>query len=110
MLCYYYVLGMLALHYACWQGKAEPVHMLLQWRSPVSNQSYDGATPLHLACQHGHFDVVRLKNLLEKNSIKLIITHLYIWEIQYNIDLGWWLIINKTAWLRDEWSDLELVQ
>jgi hypothetical protein len=31
---------MLALHYACWQGKAEPVHMLLQWRSPV-NDFYD---------------------------------------------------------------------
>lgn len=50
--------GMLALHYAAWQGMSDPVHTLLQWKSPVNEVSQDGNTPLHLACQHGHFDVV----------------------------------------------------
>lgn len=49
---------MLALHYAAWQGMSDPVHTLLQWKSPVNEVSQDGNTPLHLACQHGHFDVV----------------------------------------------------
>lgn len=53
------VAGMLALHYAAWQGKSEPVHMLLQWKAPVNMQAHEQVTPLHLACQHGHFDVVR---------------------------------------------------
>jgi len=52
------VTGMLALHYAAWQGKSEPVHLLLQWHSPVNDQACEAETPLHLACQHGHFDVV----------------------------------------------------
>lgn len=52
---------MLALHYAAWQGMSDPVHTLLQWKSPVNEVSQDGNTPLHLACQHGHFDVVSRK-------------------------------------------------
>lgn len=49
---------MLPLHYAAWQGKPQPVHLLLQWKSPVHEQAQEGATPLHLACQHDNFDVV----------------------------------------------------
>ena len=51
---------MIPLHYAAWQGKTEPVHILLQWKSPGNEQALCGETPLHLACQHGHFDVVSL--------------------------------------------------
>lgn len=50
--------GMIPLHYAAWQGKLEPVHILLNWKSPCNEQAVGGETPLHLACQHGHFDVV----------------------------------------------------
>jgi len=49
---------MLPLHYAAWQGKMEPVHILLHWKSPSNEPALGGETPLHLACQHGHFDVV----------------------------------------------------
>ena len=52
------VSGMIPLHYAAWQGKSEPVHILLQWKSPGNELAMGGESPLHLACQHGHFDVV----------------------------------------------------
>jgi ankyrin repeat protein len=55
---------MIALHYAAWQGKSEPVHILLDWKSPSNEQALGGETPLHLACQHGHFDVVSCFNLV----------------------------------------------
>lgn len=47
------------LHYAAWQGKAEPMKMLLKSGSSVNGQSDEGQIPLHLAAQHGHYDVVR---------------------------------------------------
>lgn len=50
--------GMIALHYATWQGLAQPVQMLLHSGSPVNEQALSGETPLHLAAQHGHYDVV----------------------------------------------------
>lgn len=46
------------LHYAAWQGKAEPMKMLLKSGSSVNSQSDEGQIPLHLAAQHGHYDVV----------------------------------------------------
>lgn len=52
--------GMVALHYAAWQGRPEPVHALLQKLSPVNEQALNGETPLHLASQHGHIHVVSL--------------------------------------------------
>ncbi|KAL4241105.1 Caskin-2 [Mactra antiquata] len=61
--------GMVALHYATWQGKLEPVHILLQWKSPSNEQAMAGETPLHLACQHGHFDVVNLLLLHQASPI-----------------------------------------
>ena len=47
------------LHYAAWQGKPEPVALLLQYNASVNEQANKGETPLHLACQHGHVLVVR---------------------------------------------------
>nr|KAG5713415.1 hypothetical protein BaRGS_024963 [Batillaria attramentaria] len=52
--------GMVALHYAAWQGRPEPVQALLQKQSAVNEQALNGETPLHLACQHGHIHVVKL--------------------------------------------------
>ena len=46
------------LHYAAWQGKEEPVTILLSWRSSANLPAHDGETPLHLAAQHGHYEVV----------------------------------------------------
>ena len=46
------------LHYAAWQGKEEPVSLLLKCGSSTNDPALDGETPLHLACQHGHYDVV----------------------------------------------------
>lgn len=56
--CLSCVAGMRPLHYAAWQGKAEPMKMLLKSGSSVNGQSDEGQIPLHLAAQHGHYDVV----------------------------------------------------
>lgn len=60
ILCVYlYVyLGMRPLHYAAWQGKTEPMKMLLKAGSSVNGQSDEGQIPLHLSSQHGHYDGV----------------------------------------------------
>lgn len=50
--------GMRPLHYAAWQGKSEPMKLLLKSGSSVNGQSDEGQIPLHLAAQHGHYDVV----------------------------------------------------
>ncbi|KAL8610491.1 hypothetical protein ACOMHN_060411 [Nucella lapillus] len=52
--------GMVALHYATWQGRPEPVQALLLKQPPINEQALNGETPLHLACQHGHIHVVKL--------------------------------------------------
>ncbi|MEQ2231469.1 hypothetical protein ILYODFUR_000732 [Ilyodon furcidens] len=44
------------LHYAAWQGKTEPMKMLLKAGSSVNGQSDEGQIPLHLSAQHGHYD------------------------------------------------------
>lgn len=46
------------LHYAAWQGKTEPMKMLLKAGSSVNGQSEEGQIPLHLSAQHGHYDGV----------------------------------------------------
>lgn len=51
--------GMRPLHYAAWQGKKEPMKLVLKAGSSVNVQSDEGQIPLHLAAQHGHYDVVR---------------------------------------------------
>ena len=38
--------------------------MLLEWGSSANDSAQDGNTPLHLACEHGHFDVVCTKHKL----------------------------------------------
>ncbi|KAL2086426.1 hypothetical protein ACEWY4_017485 [Coilia grayii] len=48
--------GMRPLHYAAWQGKTEPMKMLLKAGSSVNSQSEEGQIPLHLSSQHGHYD------------------------------------------------------
>lgn len=51
--------GMRPLHYAAWQGKKEPMKMVLKAGSSVNIPSDEGQIPLHLAAQHGHYDVVQ---------------------------------------------------
>ncbi|TTE66786.1 Caskin-2 [Bagarius yarrelli] len=48
--------GMRPLHYAAWQGKCEPMKMLLKAGSSVNSQSDEGQIPLHLSSQHGHYN------------------------------------------------------
>ena len=60
--CVYVCAGMRPLHYAAWQGKAEPMKMLLKSGSSVNGQSDEGQIPLHLSAQHGHYDVVSATN------------------------------------------------
>ncbi len=52
--------GMRPLHYAAWQGKTEPMKMLLKAGSSVNGQSDEGQIPLHLSAQHGHYDGVTM--------------------------------------------------
>ena len=56
--CVYFCVGMRPLHYAAWQGKTEPMKMLLKSGSSVNGQSDEGQIPLHLSAQHGHYDGV----------------------------------------------------
>lgn len=53
-----FCVGMRPLHYAAWQGKTEPMKMLLKAGSSVNGQSDEGQIPLHLSAQHGHYDGV----------------------------------------------------
>lgn len=50
--------GMRPLHYAAWQGRPGPVTLLLRAGASPSVPSHDGHTPLHLAAQYGHYEVV----------------------------------------------------
>lgn len=59
------------LHYAAWQGRLEPVRLLLRASAAVNASSLDGQIPLHLAAQYGHYEVVCepacfLKGVLEQ--------------------------------------------
>ncbi|KAG9476685.1 hypothetical protein GDO78_002206 [Eleutherodactylus coqui] len=54
------------LHYAAWQGKKEPMKLLLKSGSAVNIQSDEGQIPLHQAAQHGHYDVSEM--LLQHQS------------------------------------------
>ncbi|OCT64376.1 hypothetical protein XELAEV_18045479mg [Xenopus laevis] len=54
------------LHYAAWQGKKEPMKMLLKSGSAVNIPSDEGQIPLHQAAQHGHYDVSEM--LLQHQS------------------------------------------
>lgn len=56
--CRVFCVGMRPLHYAAWQGKTEPMKMLLKAGSSVNGQSDEGQIPLHLSSQHGHYDGV----------------------------------------------------
>eukprot|EP00062_Callorhinchus_milii_P020475 gi/632976165/ref/XP_007904644.1/ PREDICTED: caskin-1 [Callorhinchus milii] len=59
------------LHYAAWQGKVEPMKMLLKAGSTVNTQSDEGQIPLHLSAQHGHYDVSEM--LLQHQSNPCIV-------------------------------------
>jgi ankyrin repeat protein len=62
--------GMHALHYAAWQGYMDPVGLLLHGGAVIGVHSGDTKdTPLHLACQHGHYDVV---SILVQNKAGLL--------------------------------------
>ena len=53
------VSGMRPLHYAAWQGtELGAISMLLDAGSSSNEGANDGMTPLHLACEHGHLNVV----------------------------------------------------
>ncbi|KAK8754971.1 hypothetical protein V5799_002326 [Amblyomma americanum] len=58
------------LHYAAWQGQAEPVQLLLEYNSSVNDASGAGDTPLHLAAQHGH--VLVIERLLSYHANPLL--------------------------------------
>nr|XP_048292207.1 caskin-1 isoform X2 [Myodes glareolus] len=54
------------LHYAAWQGRKEPMKLVLKAGSAVNVPSDEGHIPLHLAAQHGHYDVSEM--LLQHQS------------------------------------------
>nr|XP_013799531.1 PREDICTED: caskin-2 [Apteryx mantelli mantelli] len=54
------------LHYAAWQGRVEPVRVLLRASASVNMASLDGQIPLHLSAQYGHYEVSEM--LLQHQS------------------------------------------
>uniref|UniRef100_A0A8C3E7Y6 Caskin-2 n=2 Tax=Corvus moneduloides TaxID=1196302 RepID=A0A8C3E7Y6_CORMO len=54
------------LHYAAWQGRVEPVRVLLRAAASVNMASLDGQIPLHLSAQYGHYEVSEM--LLQHQS------------------------------------------
>ena len=60
--------GMRPLHYAAWQGRLEPVKLLLRASAAVNVASLDGQIPLHLAAQYGHYEVVREPASLQRRG------------------------------------------
>uniref|UniRef100_A0A3Q2LT24 CASK interacting protein 2 n=1 Tax=Equus caballus TaxID=9796 RepID=A0A3Q2LT24_HORSE len=58
--------SMRPLHYAAWQGRLEPVRLLLRASAAVNAASLDGQIPLHLAAQYGHYEVSEM--LLQHQS------------------------------------------
>ena len=52
--------GMTPLHLAAWAGKVEPALLLLDAGAETNLCSRNGATPLHLASEHGNYGVVSL--------------------------------------------------
>lgn len=76
--------GMRPLHYAAWQGKAEPMKMLLKSGSSVNVQSDEGQIPLHLSAQHGHYDVVsdrsrmllQIRSGLKSTRVNMTLSHI----------------------------------
>ena len=49
---------MTPLHLAAWAGKVEPALLLLDAGAETNLCSRSGATPLHLASEHGNYVVV----------------------------------------------------
>lgn len=56
------------LHYAAWQGKVEPVRLLLRAAASVNMASLDGQIPLHLSAQYGHYEVVSIRSTGAKEA------------------------------------------
>lgn len=47
-----------ALHVACEKNDHNMVKLLIQYKLPVNSLNYSSQSPLHIACQHGHIDIV----------------------------------------------------
>ncbi|KAG7266426.1 hypothetical protein CRUP_001991, partial [Coryphaenoides rupestris] len=55
-----------ALHHAALNGNLELISLLLESQAAVDIRDQKGQIPLHLAAQHGHYDVV-VQLLLSSN-------------------------------------------
>ncbi|CAG2243432.1 unnamed protein product [Mytilus edulis] len=60
------VVGSSPLHIACFMGRTDVVHCLLNHNVNINMTKEDGTTPLFYACEVGHEDIVRL--LLDKGA------------------------------------------
>jgi ankyrin repeat protein len=49
-----------ALHYACYSGKYDVAHYLIENGADVNAESSEDFVPLYLASHHGHLDLVKL--------------------------------------------------
>lgn len=61
------------LHYAAWQGRVEPVRVLLRAAASVNMASLDGQIPLHLSAQYGHYEVVS-ERWCHPNGVSLLVS------------------------------------
>ena len=48
----------LGLHWACKLGRLDMAHVLVASDSDINSRAYNGMTPLHIASQSGHEEVI----------------------------------------------------
>ncbi|CAG2222771.1 unnamed protein product [Mytilus edulis] len=60
------VAGSSPLHIACFMGRTDIVHCIMDHNATINLKKEDGTTPLFYACELGHTDIVRL--LLHKGA------------------------------------------
>jgi serine/threonine-protein phosphatase 6 regulatory ankyrin repeat subunit B len=83
--------GFSALHYAAESGHGETVTFLLGQGTLANSKDEEGATPLMLACQKGHLNV-----------LKVLLQHVGLQALQETDNQGWTALHHAALWGHEE--------